>query len=544
MIRLVHGLTKKVALMSLALANSRLLLATVALLIPTACSGGGSKDSPDAAGTAVDASVAEETDAGGVAPVVETVACRYDVPQSLGLAEGADYECGDLLVPENRDTQRGNIRVHFVRFFSQAASNNATIYFEGGPGGNGSNMVKRLGILGQDYLGGLMVDGDFLVIAQRGTSLSVPALDCDDVFDCLQITDDLPAYNTAYNADDVEDLRSTLGYEQLNIYGISYGSRLALEVLRRHGEHIRSAVVGGLVPSQVIWAAGIPAAFYGALTNLNDSCAADGGCGTAYGDLYSDFVSGVYDLVENPISLDNGAIVLDGYTYSSLVFQLMYSRSSYPWLPMMISDLADRQTSRIETFLVNAINASGNSSVSYGMYYSVVCGEMFSPPVAGAFEAMNAGVPQEMQDIFGGGYFYSLDKCSSWPNGTMQASLSAPVTSAVPTFVASGEMDPVTPPSYGQAAADYLSDSLVVIYANSGHGATVQTECGRQTFLAFLADPNTAMDVSCADTQTTTYVLPSVAPLAQVSQETLALDMQLNPAPPEILEAIRRAIRN
>ncbi|MBL4633753.1 MAG: alpha/beta fold hydrolase [Kofleriaceae bacterium] len=355
----------------------------------------------------------------------------------------------------------------------------------------------------------------------------------------------MSSYNTAYNADDVDDLRSTLGYEKLNIYGISYGSRLALEVLRRHGEHIRSAVVGGLVPSQIVWTAGIPAGIDGALTNLNQSCVAAGACGVAYGDLYAEFIAGVYDLQENPISLDNGAIDLDGSTYASLLFRLMYSRSSYPWLPMVISDLAARQTGRIDSFLVNAINAIGNSSVARGMYYSVVCGEMFSPPDPNAFEALNVGVPQDMQDIFGGGYYYSREICRTWPNGPLQASLAAPVISAVPTFVASGEMDPVTPPYYGQIAGDTLSDSLVVIYANSGHGSTLQTECGRQTFLAFLANPDTEMDVSCAETLTTEYILPSsAAPVAQLSQETLAMELQLAPAPPHMMDAIRRAIKN
>lgn len=535
--------------MSLASSNSKFLLHAFVLL--TACGGGGGSDSPDAALTADAAVLADdanvvEIDAGNPAePVIETVTCRFAVPESLGLNEGAGYECGDLIVPENRANPSATIRVHFVRFFSPAVSENATIYFEGGPGGSGSGMVARLGILGGDYLDGLMVDGDFIVIAQRGTSLSVPFLDCDNADDCLQISDDLSSYNTAYNADDVDDLRSTLGYEKLNIYGISYGSRLALEVLRRHGEHIRSAVVGGLVPSQVIWTAGIPAGIDGALTKLNQSCAASGACGVAYGDLYAKFIAGVYDLQKNPISLDNGAIDLDGSTYASLVFRLMYARSSYPWLPMVISDLAERQTGRIESFLVNAINASGNSSIALGMYYSVVCGEMFSPPDPDAFETLNAGVPQDMQDIFGGGYYYSREVCRTWPNGPLQTSLAAPVSSAIPTFVASGEMDPVTPPNYGQTAADTLSNSLVVIYANSGHGATVQTECGRQTFLAFLANPDTEIDVSCAETLTTDYVLPSsAAPVAQLSRETLAMELQLAPAPPHMMDAIRQAIKN
>ena len=87
-----------------------------------------------------------------------------------------------------------------------------------------------------------MTVGDFLVIGQRGTGLSEPFLNCasSDCSDFAAVAD-LPSYNTAENADDVDDLREMLGYATLDLYGISYGSRLGLEVIRRHGDRLRLA---------------------------------------------------------------------------------------------------------------------------------------------------------------------------------------------------------------------------------------------------------------------------------------------------------------
>ncbi len=121
----------------------------------------------------------------------------------------------------------------------------------------------------------------------------------------------------------------------------------------------------------------------------------------------------------------------------------------------------------------------------------------------------------------------------------MQAALAQPVVSSVPTLVVSGALDPITPSRYADIAAESLSDALVVTYANSGHGASVQTECGRQHMLAFLANPDTSMDVSCAPTLTTNYVLPAgVAP--SIPTEAIGLEM-LETVPPEIIMALRNA---
>lgn len=463
----------------------------------------------------------------GALPQVEATPCRFSVNPSLGLTEGAGYSCGDLIVAENRAAPTRTIRVHFIRFDSAAASANATVYLDGGPGGDGQRILDFAAFLGPSFLGGLLVDGDFIVIGQRGTSRSIPFLDCQG--DCPDV--DLPSYNTAYNADDVGDLRAALGIAQLNLYGISYGSRLGLEVLRRHGEHVRAAVIEGLVPAQIVWTAAIPASFYNAITALRTSCNAAGACGAAYGDLVAKFLVGVDALNANPVTiqLPGGDVGLDGYTYASLLFRMMYSRSSFIWLPILINDLAERRVDRVAGFLGAWLEQGGASTLSFGLYYSVVCGELYAPPAAGAFEAANADVPEPFVQLFGGSYYNLLDFCQSWPTGNLQAELAQPVTSAVPTLVSSGALDPITPPGFGDIAAATLSRATVVVHANSGHGATLQSPCGTQHLHRFLANPTAPLDTSCAATITTAYVLPATLAAARISHEQIRLDAWLAP---------------
>ncbi len=485
----------------------------------------------------------------GPVPGVVPAACRFHVPDGFGLTEGADYDCGDLVVYEDRDVASGRIiKVHYVRFFSSASSTNATVFLDGGPGASGDGTLAWINDhIGPEFVDGLLVDGDFLVIAQRGTRLSEPALTCDGCtsLDCcsssLSEIADLPSYNTAYNADDVDDLRSTLGYDQLNLYGISYGSRLGLEVMRRHGDHLRSSVLDSVVPPQVNWLASNPKGLYSAITALDAACAEDGQCATAYGDLVAKVVAGVGSLTDEPLTFHEGfadEVTLDGGDFAGLLFGLLkLDASTYPRLPMVISDVAERRTDRVgETvaaWVVAASSSGGDGSA--GLYASVVCGEQFNPPDESAFDEINADVPASLREAFARSWNYFLENCASWPVGAPRSELSQPVTSAVRTLVSSGSMDPITPPSYGDLAATTLSDREVVVFPSSGHISTQSTPCGNQTLFAFLADPEQPVDTSCTESLTIDFELPSKrTPWSAADQARLVSALRRAPIPPPI----------
>jgi len=473
-------------------------------------------------------------------PRVEPGPCRFSVHSSLGLSEGVDYACGDLVVEENRATHAGRIRLHYIRVKSTAASTRATIYLDGGPGGDGQGILDYAAYLGPSFLNGLLIDGDFLVIGQRGTALSMPFLDCQTE-NCSDFAAkaDLPSYNTAYNADDVDDLRSALGIDKLNVYGISYGSRLGLEVLRRHGDHVRAAVIEGLVPAQIHWPAAIPASFYSALTGLNASCTDAGACGTMFGNLVNKFISGVDTLNGNPVSIQvNGSpVTVDGYTYAYLLFRMFYSRSTYPYLPLMINDLAIRRTDRISNFLAMYLGNDSGGGISTGLYYGVVCGELYNPPDDNAPAAANVGVPTAIVDLYGGSFYGLESTCASWPKHNLQSTLAQPVVSSVRTLVSSGRLDPITPPSFGDIAAANLSDRVVVVHENSGHGATLQSPCGAQNLKAFLMDPTTAHDTTCAASITTTYQVPAMFTAPPLSVKQLRAELAIAPPLPPFMRA-------
>jgi hypothetical protein len=139
--------------------------------------------------------------------------------------------------------------------------------------------------------------------------------------------------------------------------------------------------------------------------------------------------------------------------------------------------------------------------------------------------------------MMSGSWFGLMDRCAFWPrpSPSWQAELAQPVTSAVRTLVSSGRLDPITPPGFGDLAAATLSDDVVVVHENSGHGATLQSPCGMANLHAFLAEPTATHDLSCAASIDTAYVLPSGAMAPRpVPTALIRAELGLAPMSPEM----------
>lgn len=188
-----------------------------------------------------------------------------------GKGEKVDAEMGVLMVPENRRDPHSNlIELAFVRFKSTAKNPSAPIvYLAGGPGGSGIGTATGSRF---PLFMAMREVGDVIAFDQRGTGRSKPNLTCHQRFDLpLDVAPsrevllkayqersrdcafywrelqrvDLNAYNTNESADDLEDLRKSLGAKQLNLWSISYGTHLALATIRRHPKSINRAILAG-----------------------------------------------------------------------------------------------------------------------------------------------------------------------------------------------------------------------------------------------------------------------------------------------------------
>jgi pimeloyl-ACP methyl ester carboxylesterase len=343
----------------------------------------------------------------------EEADCEFDEPS------GVDIDCGYLIVPENRaDPDSDMIRIHvaILRNPNDDVEPDPIIYLEGGPGGSA---LKYLELSFADRYEPLFATNrDIIVLDQRGVGLSEPALDCEDYIELgIELADyeldgeeldieeiselseeainecaeeladehDLSGYNTIQNAADIEDLRIVLGYDEINLWGISYGTRLALGVMRDYPEHVRSVVIDSVYSPEVNLYSSNPANFDRSLTVLFESCEADAGCNEQYPDLREVFFEVATELNEDPVVFDAPNsftgdvyedVVLDGYTFVSIIFQLLYDTGSLRALPELIYDAADGEYA-IFAIVMGSILSQADA-ISNGMYWSVQCNEELS----------------------------------------------------------------------------------------------------------------------------------------------------------------------
>ncbi len=436
----------------------------------------------------------------------ESVQCWFAAPKTHTV------RCGYVSVPETRDVPSSatlKIAVAVVYSNQPNPAPEPVVYLEGGPGG-----AAISAIFGQNFIfEPLLSDRDLIVFDQRGTGYSQPALGCEEVdslpadaaedvvLDAVgacrtrhdQAGVQLASYNSRENAADIEALREALGYDAWHLYGISYGSRLALTALRDAPAHIRSVVLDGVFPLQANLFADVPATAQRAFELVFSACAAQADCNESFGDLETRFYQTLTALNQTPaeLTVSGHSVQMSGTTALNTLRLLLYSSAALPLLPLIIDRMAEGDYS----FFQNVLSGLGGPSLlSYGMYLSVMCQD----ELAHTSREEVVATANQSSPIFAETFADTtiFDICERWQVPASAVAENSPVRSDVPSLVLSGEFDPVTPPAYGTMAASYLSAAQEFVLNGEAHGSSV-SECGSRLVRAFLNAPTEPVDTAC-----------------------------------------------
>jgi len=456
-------------------------------------------------------------------------------------------DCGYLVVPEDRATASARtirLAVAILRSPNPAPVRDPVLYLSGGPG---SSALDSIGYW-IERAATLRGNRDIILLDQRGTGHSEPNLDCwefDAVFartrtDVLSPEEwarleldtarqcrerllaegaNLAAYNTAASAADVKDLRVALGIFDWNLYAHSYGTRLALTVLRDYPGGVRSAVLSSPLPPQAAWWEEAAGNADRAFSQLFAGCARDRACATAFPDLQRrafDIVDRLDDsplivTVPDPTTGAPVAQLVDGQGFLNGGFSAMYESDLIPYLPLAVAQVYAGNYAVVEGFAA----ALGDAPVR-GMWYSVMChDEMpFNDPELVA-EAV-AAHPRYQGFVR---YESVQGVCAIWGAGEAGPIENEPVRSDVPVLLLHGAYDPIHPPAWGQLAASTLRNSVFILLPASGHGGGLGV-CGQALAAEFIAQPGVAPASDCARAApspawvTQAYINPGVYRLA------------------------------
>jgi pimeloyl-ACP methyl ester carboxylesterase len=468
----------------------------------------------------------------------EQSACPWPLPAGQ---KQDGVRCGFVVVPENRAKPEGRqVRLAIAVFKATAATGvlDPVVRLNGGPG---ASDVKYLADYTVENGKPTQDRHDIVFLDQRGTGLSEPSLQCPEWQDILisslaenlradedaaranaallKCHDrlapdgvDFSAYNSAASASDVVDVMSALGYGDYSIYGVSYGTRLALTVMRDHPEHVRSVVLDSTVPLQVNGLSAKAKDFEGALNTLFDGCNADAACHAAYPNPAQDFFDLVAKLNSEPVIVEpqdpatkkTARVVVNGDRLVEGTFQALYDTQLIPVLPFALEQIAHGNLALLNVLAEHAVFQF--SDISWGMFTSVNCHEETPFNTEETVAQANKDVRKEIVDAAPGRGVTSsaalqreLDLCKAWGAGTADARENDAVSSDIPTLVFADEYDPITPPAWGALAAQTLSHSYVVEFPATGHGAlSGQYACAASIMAAFRENPSKQPDTSCA----------------------------------------------
>ena len=453
-------------------------------------------------------------------PVFAKGSCNDEVPSDPRI------ECGTLTVPEDRSKPDGRkvvMPVATVHTANPSPAPDPVVYLEGGPGYPGLAKAERF--LTKGFAG----NRDVILLDQRGTGQSVPNLDCPEVHEANAVVEgdvqsfdvedkiysdallacrdrirasgvDLNQYNTTAVADDVADLRTAMGIQEWNLYGVSYGTTVALATMRAHPEGVRSVVVDSVFPTDVgISVAEEIASFERVERVFFDGCAKDARCHGAFPTLEADFAAVLQALDAAPYrtTIDNPTLkrrtpftVAGGDTLSGF-FQALYDSDLIAQLPGIIEQLkAGTGGPIIDELAVRSVASLDGAAEAQSM--AVNCSD----------RASSTNVADDKKELAQNPRFAAIfvgySACANFGVAPAPKGFNDPVRSDVPTLVLGDEYDPVTPPDQSKHAAESLSRSTFVLFPGLGHGAVFsERPCPVAIFQAFLADPSARVDTSC-----------------------------------------------
>jgi pimeloyl-ACP methyl ester carboxylesterase len=420
------------------------------------------------------------------APALELTDCRISAGPG---APGISAQCGGLerpLDPENPDAGSVLLKIAVVPALTLEPANDAFVPIAGGPGASSIRFYAGWAHAFER----VRQQRDILLVDQRGTGESAP-MACEqeeDLVDsdfsteallqtvekCLQLLPHDPRFfTTSIAVKDLEAVRVALGYDALNLYGSSYGTRVAQHFARRYPGSTRTIIIDGVVPPQVPLGPEIATESQRALDRVLERCAEDPDCSARFPALREDFQRLQETLKAGPVSVSvpnpvTGTLdTLDfGQEHMAVAIRLLlYSARSIALIPLSISEAAKgNYTPLAAQFQLTA--ASLSEALNIGMHNAVMCTEDmpfidFDTVDQAAIDASYLG-PLQLEAI--------RTMCSVWPQGPMDEDLLTPLATDKPVLLLSGDADPITPPRYAELAAVDLEKAWLLTGTNQGHG--------------------------------------------------------------------------
>lgn len=425
---------------------------------------------------------------------------------------------GILEVPENREDPNSRTLklVYKVLKAKDTTSGKAPIvYLQGGPGGATLVMEE----MWKNHP--LRNDRDIVLMDQRGTGASeANCTESSNAFFAIMRQDlvieddvkatndllnecketirkkgvDLAGYNSRENAADFEDLRKALDYDQWNLFGGSYGSRLGLTIMRDFPESVRSAVLAGILAPETDLLNGSIQNFENSLFSVLERCKKNEDCNSRYPNLKERLFKALKKLQSDPLRFDyeGKPFVLNPQDAFFVLSVPLYNRHTIANIPLLIEALENGETEPIKNVIKSVEYFT--KLINWPMHYSVVAYEELP-----FFDAAAMENSIKKSEIGAAIAFHDLATkfLADWHSFRASDFENQPVVSEIPTLLASGGLDHATPISNAKEALKHLKNGFEIIFPDEAHN--LYNPCFFQIAKDFLNDPVQKPNSACSN---------------------------------------------
>lgn len=424
--------------------------------------------------------------------------------------------CGVVAVPETAAPGARMLDIHFALLESPADDAPPLLIAPGGPGLGGVQSAAGIAQLFAPF----RETRDILLFDQRGTGqsnrldcklpkdlagamASLSAQDEEDVIACrnaLAQHADLRAYTTPRAVADLDVIRRALGVARMDIFGMSYGTRIATEYARQFPGHVRNIVIRAPAPPALKLPLYTPRDAQHSLERVIAACHAEPACKAAYPDIQGDVAAVMRRLEQGPVSVSvvdprSGQIVDTPFTqeaFGSAMFFLLYIPEYYRQMPALVHAAAAGDFRGLVQAIAPVIVGTLDQ-VAWGLRWSVICSEDVARIDRGRIEALTAGTFLGDTPIAG-----DMAACDLWPKADIDDAYFEPFATDHPVLIISGTMDPVAPPRWGELMLESLPNAIHLPVKGASH-MPVMPGCTQALVQAFLdGTPLAQLDSACA----------------------------------------------
>ena len=416
-------------------------------------------------------------------------------------------ECGTMVVDEARGSDNGRLisfPVVIVRTTAAVKQADPVIYLHGGPGGGVvAGLAKRL----TDGRAPAMTDRDWIFFDQRGGESATPSLDCGQLplSDAGVTSDDgvtqlkgcgekwkaqgvdLSQYNSAVIAQDIGDLRHALGIKAYNLYGVSYGTRVAMAVMHHDPSDLRAVVLDSTWPPEASATGPLPVLVSREVRQVLALCAADAACHAKYPDGETKLDALLTAWLKAPVQVKGKTYTADGV--ASYLLDAIYDSTGARKLPASIDRLVKGDYADLDAYMV------AQSDYVEGQFFTHLCKEEFPFENPADIQGVSGADPIARAVARDAQRFFQV--CPGFAIGTLDPVENQLLVSSIPTLMLSADIDAGCPAELSESAVKRLDHGQYFFFPNRTHGVARQSPCAKGMISAFLADPVAKVDAAC-----------------------------------------------